>query len=196
MHTDTPHLGRRCPKPEAGPDRRLGTVGAVPTDSAPILRRATPDDAEALADLRVAVAGEGRWIGLEAPVDRDAQVTLMRNAVAAEHGAMFVADLDGEVIALAGIHDAGAGLGELFMANAPGHRGHGVGTALLAELLTWARADPATAKVVLQVWPHNEAALALYRRAGFVVEGYRHRHWPRRDGSRWDVIEMGLLVED
>lgn len=61
--------------------------------------------------------------------------------------------------------------------------------------LAWARAQPDVHKVTLQVWPHNDRALALYRHAGFIVEGYRHRHWRRADGELWDVIEMGLLVE-
>ncbi|GAB2668950.1 hypothetical protein GCM10027169_33530 [Gordonia jinhuaensis] len=39
----------------------------------------------------------------------------------------------------------------------------------------WSRAQGAH-KVTLQVWPHNHAAIALDRRAGFVEEGVLRRH--------------------
>jgi ribosomal protein S18 acetylase RimI-like enzyme len=46
----------------------------------------------------------------------------------------------------------------------------------------------------LGVFPHNEAAIALYRKFGFVDEGRRSEHIRRTNGERWDLIEMGLLL--
>ena len=69
------------------------------------------------------------------------------------------------------------------------------GRLLLDRALGWARARDDLHKVTLQVWPHNQAALALYRRAGFLVEGYRHAHWRRANGELWDVVEMGLVLD-
>src|SRR4051794_11037446 len=53
-------------------------------------------------------------------------------------------------------------------------RGRGVGSALMAAAIDWAQHATAH-KVVLQVWPHNEAARALYEKCGFVVEGRLRR---------------------
>ena len=37
------------------------------------VRRAGPDDVDAIVDLFVAVVDEGRWLGTQPPVDRDVQ---------------------------------------------------------------------------------------------------------------------------
>lgn len=163
-------------------------------DPRTLIRRASAADVPAIVALREVVAGEGRWIGRELPLPDDL-ATRIATSIADGAGATFVAEVDGVVVGDGGLHANGAGHGELFMALLPAHRGRGLGTALLDACLAWARTRPDVHKVVLQVWPHNEAALALYRSAGFQVEGYRHRHWRRADGDLWDVIEMGLLVD-
>src|SRR5215210_4924280 len=47
--------------------------------------------------------------------------------------------------------------------------GRGVGSALLAAAIEKARED-GLHKLALEVFPHNEAAIALYRKFGFVEE--------------------------
>jgi hypothetical protein len=47
----------------------------------------------------------------------------------------------------------------------------------------------------LGVFPHDEDALRLYRKFGFVEEGRRVRHIRRQNGELWDLIEMGLLLD-
>jgi ribosomal protein S18 acetylase RimI-like enzyme len=44
------------------------------------------------------------------------------------------------------------------------------------------------------VWPHNAAAIALYRKYGFVEEGHRVKQIRRQSGELWDIVEMGLLL--
>jgi len=51
-------------------------------------------------------------------------------------------------------------------------------------------------KLALEVWPHNGAARALYRRLGFVDEGRLRRQYRRRSGELWDAIVMGLVVDE
>ena len=72
-------------------------------------------------------------------------------------------------------------------------RGRGVGSALLATAIEWARAAGAH-KVALQVWPDNQGAIALYRKFGFAQEGHLRRHYRRRNGDLWDAIIMGLAL--
>jgi GNAT superfamily N-acetyltransferase len=76
---------------------------------------------------------------------------------------------------------------------ASGWRGRGVGTALVAAAIEWARAR-GLHRLSLSVFPHNEAAIALYRKFGFLEEGRRAKHMRRANGDLWDLIEMGLLL--
>jgi RimJ/RimL family protein N-acetyltransferase len=81
------------------------------------------------------------------------------------------------------------------MTVASDRRRQGIGARLLERCIDFARSAGAH-KIALQVWPHNEAARSLYRRYGFQEEGYLRRHWRRKSGELWDVVVMGLFVDD
>jgi RimJ/RimL family protein N-acetyltransferase len=158
------------------------------------IREATLADVDRLVELLVAVAGEGRWIGTEAPVDRDRRRRRMVEEVEGEHAIVLVAEADGELVGELGLQLARYGVADLGMLVAAGWRGRGVGAALLAEAVDRARKAGAH-KIALQVWPHNAAAIALYERFGFEREGYLSRHYRRRSGELWDAIVMGLRLD-
>jgi RimJ/RimL family protein N-acetyltransferase len=65
---------------------------------------------------------------------------------------------------------------------------------MLAAVIGWARHRGAH-KVLLEVWPTNARAIGLYEKFGFVVEGRHPRHWRRNDGSLWDSLSMGLVLD-
>ena len=156
------------------------------------VREATLADVDALVDLLVAVAGEGRWIATEAPVDTERRRQRMAEEVEGTDAIILVAEAGGEPVGELGL--ARYGVADLGMAVAAGWRGRGVGTALLAEAVDRARKAGAH-KLALQVWPHNTAAIALYERFGFQREGYLRRHYRRRSGELWDAIIMGLPLD-
>ena len=158
------------------------------------VREATLADVDGLVALLVDVAGEGRWIATEAPVDTDRRRRRFVEDIEGPHAIILVADAGGEPVGELGLHLARYGVAELGMAVAPGWRGRGVGGALLAEGIEQARAAGAH-KLALQVWPHNTAAIALYERFGFQREGYLRRHYRRRSGELWDAIIMGLPLD-
>jgi RimJ/RimL family protein N-acetyltransferase len=56
----------------------------------------------------------------------------------------------------------------------------------------WAR-EVGVRKLELHVFPHNEAAIALYEGLGYEREGYRHDHYRRTDGFV-DVILMAKMI--
>jgi RimJ/RimL family protein N-acetyltransferase len=151
------------------------------------VRPAEEGDRRPLAVLFAAVAEERDGIATEPPVDVD--------ALAARW------ELDGTLVAVAGEELVGElrvdasrfGFGELGMLVAADWRGRGVGSALVAASIEWAR-ERGLHKLTLGVWPHNEAAIALYRKFGFVEEGRRASHIRRASGELWDVVEMGLLL--
>jgi RimJ/RimL family protein N-acetyltransferase len=75
------------------------------------------------------------------------------------------------------------------------YRGRGVGSALMIAMLDWTRAHPVIRRVELDVFTHNFAAIHLYLKFGFVVEGLRRRAY-FKDGRFVDSYLMALLFED
>jgi RimJ/RimL family protein N-acetyltransferase len=158
------------------------------------VRPAREEDVDAMVELTVAVAEEGRWIGTEAPVDRERRRQRYAADLQRDDVGVFVADAGDQLVGHIGLVVAGYGVADLGMHVAAGWRRRGVGSALLRAGVDWARRAGAH-KVALQVWPHNAAAIALYERFGFQREGLLHRHYRRRSGELWDAIVMGLPLE-
>jgi RimJ/RimL family protein N-acetyltransferase len=156
------------------------------------VRNATLDDLDEIMALRQAVAAEGRWIGAEVPLDEDRDRAVF--AASIERGSMFVAELDGEIVGNLGMEVPPYKVADLGMLVKDGHRGQGIGSALLERAIEYAR-EQGCHKVALQHWPHNEWARGLYEKYGFEQEGYLRRHYPRKNGELWDAVVMGLLLD-
>jgi putative acetyltransferase len=77
----------------------------------------------------------------------------------------------------------------------PGWQGRGVGRALLARLIEWARAAPAVEKIELNVRASNAQAQALYRAMGFTEIGRWRRRVKIAPGQYVDDVAMELLVK-
>ncbi len=167
----------------------------VATEPSFEVRPATEADLDAMVELVVAVAEEGRWIGTEPPVDGPERRAQYAAAIERDSETLFVATAGGEVVGQLGLGLRSYGVAELGMLVAAAWRGRGVGSALLGAGLGWAR-EAGAHKVALQMWPHNDAARALYEKFGFVQEGLLRRHYPRRNGERWDAVVMGLLLDE
>ena len=157
------------------------------------IRPSRADDFEAWFALFEEVAAEGRWIGAEAPLDREWGTGAFRRALGNEHAVTLLAEADGQLVGVLGI-TLTRGVAELGMLVRDGFRSRGIGSALLAACIDWCRARGAH-KIVLQVWPHNLSAIALYEKHGFVHEGRLVRHWRRRNGELWDARCMGLVLD-
>jgi RimJ/RimL family protein N-acetyltransferase len=139
------------------------------------------------AMLFAAVADERTGIGAEPPVDVE------RRAARFNLEGAFVAVAGDEIVGLLHVETTGFGFGELGMLVARDRRGRGVGSALVTAAIDWAR-ERGLHKLSLSVFTHNEPAIALYRKFGFVEEGRRVKHFRRANGELWDSFEMGLLL--
>jgi RimJ/RimL family protein N-acetyltransferase len=112
--------------------------------------------------------------------------------------AVYVAETpEGEIVGRLSLardpHPGSAHVADLGLMVAQGHRRLGIGWALLAEAVAWARASGVD-KLELHVFPYNEPAIRLYERFGFEREGYRRRHYRRADGGYVDAILMAYAV--
>jgi RimJ/RimL family protein N-acetyltransferase len=151
------------------------------------IRPAEDADRIPLALLFAAVAEEREGIAAEPPIDVE------KRAASWDLDRTLVALAAGEVVGLLFVLESGFGFGEIGMMVAEGWRGRGVGTALVAAAIDWARAR-GLHKLTLSVFPHNDAGIALYRKFGFVEEGRLAKHIRRDSGELWDLVEMGLLL--
>lgn len=161
-----------------------------------LVRPAVPGDSDALVRLGRAVAGEPEgWLTYErSPADERRNVKSVRRD---PNVAVFVAEAEAGVVGRISIARDGnphshhvAELGLMVDAT---ERRRGIGTALMEEAIGWARGVGVT-KVELHVFPHNEPAIALYRKLGFAEEGHRHRHY--RIGGRYvDAILMARYLD-
>ncbi len=157
-----------------------------------VVRRKSLDDIEAALDVYEAIAAEGRWIGAEAPIDREKIRPRRIEALSQGEVLFLVALVDGRLVGELSL-EGGVGVSWLGMGILDGYRGAGIGRALMAEAIAWARTKDLD-KIALHVWPHNERAISLYESFGFEQEGYLRKHFRRRNGEPWDAILMGLIL--
>ncbi|HUS60890.1 MAG TPA: GNAT family protein [Acidimicrobiales bacterium] len=160
-----------------------------------VVREATEADFDQWFEVFEAVAAEAKWVGSEAPMDRDRRRAGYLETLVRNDATTFVVEGDGTVVGALGIHGGSPGLYDLGMFLAPEWRGRGAGSALMECCLAWAR-EHAAHKITLTLWPHNVAARALYEKFGFTVEGRFRRHYRRKSGELWDAVAMGLVLDD
>ena len=160
-----------------------------------IVRPASPGDAHALVELAESVGREdGRWILGTGPWrsvsdERRYLRTIDRHPDAA----VFVAEDGTRIVGRLSLardpHPARRHVADLGLMVAQRHRRQGVGTTLLEQAVSWARAAHVR-KLELHVFPWNEPALALYESFGFEREGYRKRHYERGE----ELVDAVLMV--
>jgi RimJ/RimL family protein N-acetyltransferase len=74
-----------------------------------------------------------------------------------------------------------------------GWRNQGVGSKLLAQAIEWVRQSGVITRIELYVYARNQAAIHLYEKFGFEVEGRRRRAL-YQNGEYLDDWVMALLL--
>ena len=157
------------------------------------IRRARTEDAAFLAEQMKAVANEGRWLATEGDRPVEDLSERFRSAMAEGH-ILFALEADGDIVGAIGIHPTEvAGVHSLGMFIRREFRGQGSGRRLVNEALDAAR-EASIRKIVLEVFPDNGPAVALYASSGFEIEGYKRDHYPRTDGSLRSAILMARFL--
>lgn len=158
------------------------------------IRRCEPGDADA---LRAIFASPNAQAGtLQVPMPSTEQWR-KRLAEGAPSDYVLVAEVAGEVVGNLGLHAAALSprrrhAGSVGMSVRDDWQGRGVGTALLTAALDLADNWLNYTRLELTVYVDNAAALALYRRFGFEIEGTL-RQYAFRNGRFVDAFTMGRL---
>ena len=164
---------------------------------APTIRRATPKDAAAFARLMGDPEVYGALLQMPCPSEERWHAMLSEGVAPGKPDLSLVAELDGEVVASAGLHAAGLALRRrhammLGMSVGKNAQGQGVGTALMTALCDYADRWLGTLRLELTVYTDNERAVRLYGKFGFEIEGTL-RGYAMRDGEYVDAYTMARL---
>lgn len=182
-----------------------------------IIRRAEPSDATALVDLQRQIYREERWfVGDGAPAvatmaqrlrtgDPGMSLWLLAAGSEREQAPIGRGDEPGgkrpgppRLRAWLELHRLPSErlrhVATLTLAVAPGWRRRGLGSKLLASGYGWAR-DVGVVKIGLNVRAGNEAAIRLYQREGFVLEGRERRQIRTREGFEDNLLMARFLAE-
>jgi L-phenylalanine/L-methionine N-acetyltransferase len=164
---------------------------------APTIRRAVPKDAAAFARLMGDPEVYGALLQMPYPSEERWAAMLSEGVAPGKPDLSLVAELDGEVVASAGLHAVGVALRRrhammMGISVAKPAQGQGVGTALMAALCDYADRWLGTLRIELTVYTDNERAVRLYRKFGFEIEGTL-RGYAMRDGEYVDAYTMARL---
>jgi putative acetyltransferase len=158
-----------------------------------VIRRAEPADAEGIARTFRSRSTAAGTLQNPYPSIADWVERLGRDAAT---NYIFVAVVGDEIIGHAGLHGTknvrrqhawGVGIGVR-----EDWQGRGVGTRLMETLIDLADNWLGALRLELTVYTSNEAAVALYRKFGFVIEG-THRAYALREGEYTDSHFMARL---
>lgn len=163
-----------------------------------IVRRALPRDATSFVEGYRSVAAERRFLQTE-EVHTPPRVyrRRFRRSWTSDAAHLLAVEGDRVVGSLSIRRDVDpvtrhvATLGMFVVAD---RRSRGIGSALMAEGFRWARRH-GVLRIELTVYPHNEAAIALYRKFGLDEEGRLVRHAKKSYGYE-DEILMAVWLGD
>jgi RimJ/RimL family protein N-acetyltransferase len=124
----------------------------------------------------------------------DARAARLSTADAPGDTAAFVVDADGVAVGGASLFhfDMFARHAEAGISLLADARGLGIGTAAIALLVEFGFVRRNLRRIHLQAIASNTAAIRVYEKAGFVIEGRQREHaWVR--GRYEDIVLMGML---
>jgi ribosomal protein S18 acetylase RimI-like enzyme len=162
------------------------------------IRPARPGDARAFHAFWTAIVAEGRFVRTE-EVHEPAGAFRKRFRHRSDREIHLLAfdgpRLVGHVTVQREQHPVTRHVGSLAIAVAADARGRGIGRRLMDEAIAWST-SVGIEKLVLSVYPHNDAAIALYRACGFVEEGRLARHSRKSYGYEDEILMAAWIGSD
>lgn len=158
------------------------------------IRRAEPADYKAVQQVHA--QPRAIWGTLQVPFPSE-EVWKKRLTDAGDEMYALVACVEGEVVAMAGLHvypksPRRRHVGYVGMAVHDKWHARGIGTALMKAIIELADNWLNLARLELNVWIDNEPALRLYKKLGFEIEGTQ-RKYAFRDGAYVDAYAMARV---
>lgn len=163
------------------------------------IRRATPADAAGFARVMSDPAVYPGLMQLPFNNEHMWRERLTEGTAPSKIDLLLVAERDGTVVGTGGLHPVSLPqqvrrrhVAMLGISVAPEAQRQGVGAALMQAMCDYADRWMGTQRLELTVYVDNAAAIALYRKLGFEMEG-RHRGYAMRDGQYVDAFAMARV---
>jgi ribosomal protein S18 acetylase RimI-like enzyme len=174
------------------------TMAEPSRDDASEIRPAEARDARAFLEFWTAIVAEERFVRTEevrTPIRAYRRRFRRRSDLETDMLAFQGGRLVGHVTVQRERHPVTHHVASLSIAVAADARGQGIGRRLMDEAIAWAT-GVGIEKLVLSVYPHNEAAIALYRACGFVEEGRLARHSHKSYGYEDEILMAAWIGGD
>jgi len=150
-----------------------------------------------MIDLWNSVGSEGKYLLTERV--SDFQRRWFAQTIKRKIGLWVVSEVDGRIVGTCNLIPRGLGSVNKSrhvltsgIAVLKGYRGIGIGNALMDYVISWAEARDYE-KISLSVFSTNTAAINLYRKFGFEVEGVKKKEF-KIEGKYVDEICMGKFL--
>lgn len=162
------------------------------------IREARLDDFKGIFDVYKKVAAQGRGIAREE--DEITEGYVRHNLTQGlSDGIVLVAESDAQIVAEIHTYRIGIRIFEHVLSNLtiaihPAFQGQGIGFQLFSRLLKKVENEmPHILRVELHARDGNEAAIRLYKKLGFELEGYLKNRDKMPDGTFYDDISFGWI---
>jgi len=158
------------------------------------VREANEDDAVAIKNVVNSVASEKYYVVPErSREDWDEAIREIRN----RKGLIIVAQVNGKIVGMAhlvrGKFTKNKHVGFLGISVLKEFRRIGIGEAMMNYIIEWAQKQDGLEKISLTVFSTNKAAINLYRKFGFAIEGISKKQY-KIEGKHVDEITMGRFL--
>lgn len=164
---------------------------------------ADPSDATAFIDFMNQVARETDYLVMDETGFRYSQQemeAIFENGIGNPRELCLLAKADSEIIGAVSVKSSSqfriGHIGTIFIAVKKAYWGYGLGTILLEEVIHWAEEMNLLKRLELTVQVRNQAAVHLYQKLGFVIEGTQARGARTDEGEWLDLYYMGKLIGD
>lgn len=166
-----------------------------------IYRNPAVGDAKKIVDFYNYVGGETSFLSFEKdeyPLGAEEQEAEIKRLEGNVNNTMLLA-LDGEeIVGIATINSShklkSRHEGELGIVVAQKYQGQGIGSRLIQMLIDWCKENGVTTRIRLDTRTDNTAAVSLYLKFGFVVEGCL-RNQTLLNGKYYDLYIMGMMIK-
>lgn len=141
-----------------------------------IIRKATVADAHEIVNAEKEIAKTpGFFCSQPSELTFENVVDAILTLSNSDRGVYLVAEADGKMVGHAFLMplqlQSLRHIAQLTIGVHEGSQGKGIGTALMKELVTWAKQSNTLEKIELNVRASNARAITLYKKMGFVEEG-------------------------